>query len=167
MVSPQRVSPRPGGLHEATLLLRDVMLARADLEKYHARLLDVNGVDYRAMGVLLGQGPVTPTQLGAELGLTASATSNVLDRLEAVGHVRRDRDPLDRRRVIVQAEPASRAKAMSTMMPLITGLDDLVRGMSPEQAEAVTTYLQHTRDALDALVTDLAHRLDEKESLDA
>ena len=43
--------------------------------------------------------PISPTQLARALHLSASATTAVLDRLEGAGHVYRDRDPSDRRRV--------------------------------------------------------------------
>ena len=43
--------------------------------------------------------PLTPGRLGAALELSSGATTAVLDRLERLGHLRRRRDPADRRRV--------------------------------------------------------------------
>lgn len=42
---------------------------------------------------------VSPGQLAKALHMSASATTAVLDRLEAAGHVARDRSPRDRRRI--------------------------------------------------------------------
>ena len=39
-------------------------------------------------------------------GLTTGAITGVIDRLERAGYVRRERDPADRRKVIVRARPA-------------------------------------------------------------
>lgn len=43
--------------------------------------------------------PLTPGGLQRALGLSSGATTAVVDRLEALGHARRDRDTGDRRRV--------------------------------------------------------------------
>lgn len=49
--------------------------------------------------------PLTAGQLAAHSGLTTGAVTGVLDRLEAKRWVNRERDPNDRRRVIVRLRP--------------------------------------------------------------
>jgi len=52
---------------------------------------------------------ISPTQLARALNLSASATTAVLDRLENAGHLRRNRDLTDRRRVhLVMPERTAR-----------------------------------------------------------
>jgi len=46
-------------------------------------------------------GPMTAGELARATGLTTASITGVLDRLEEGGFVRRERDPHDRRRVIV------------------------------------------------------------------
>ncbi len=54
----------------------------------------------------MSEGPATPGELAERTGLTAGgAITTAIDRLERAGFVSRDRDPNDRRRVIVTAEP--------------------------------------------------------------
>jgi DNA-binding MarR family transcriptional regulator len=62
--------------------------------------------------------PLTAGQLAELTGLTTGAVTGVLDRLEGAGFVRRDRDPRDRRRVIVRLVP----EAMARVRPLFMGL---------------------------------------------
>lgn len=144
-----------GPMHPATLLLRQLVLGREDLERAHARSLDVNLVDYRAMGVLLGQGPVTPGCLAVELGTTPSATSNIIERLERVGHVTREEDPGDRRRVLVRANPESAGRAMGTILPILSSVEQSIKAMDADAQAAVVEYLRVSvralQDAIDAL----------------
>jgi DNA-binding MarR family transcriptional regulator len=62
--------------------------------------------------------PLTAGQLAELTGLTTGAVTGVLDRLEATSFVRRERDPGDRRRVIVRLLP----EAMARIQPMFDGL---------------------------------------------
>ena len=62
--------------------------------------------------------PLTAGQLAELTGLTTGAVTGVLDRLESAGFVRRERDPGDRRRVIVRLVP----EAMARTRPMFDGL---------------------------------------------
>jgi DNA-binding MarR family transcriptional regulator len=62
--------------------------------------------------------PLTAGQLAELRGLTTGAVTGVLDRLESAGFVRRERDAVDRRRVIVRLVP----EAMAGIRPMFDGL---------------------------------------------
>jgi DNA-binding MarR family transcriptional regulator len=62
--------------------------------------------------------PLTAGQLAELTGLTTGAVTGVVDRLEAAGFVSRERDPADRRRVIVRLAPES----MARIGPMLDGL---------------------------------------------
>jgi DNA-binding MarR family transcriptional regulator len=64
--------------------------------------LGVNLTDLLCMGILEISGPITAGELARLTGLTTGAITGVVDRLEQAGYARRDRDPNDRRRVIVR-----------------------------------------------------------------
>jgi MarR family transcriptional regulator, organic hydroperoxide resistance regulator len=57
-------------------------------------------------------GPVTQRDLGAVLLLEDQAISRAIDRLERAGHVRRNRDTRDRRRVRVGLTPGGRTACL-------------------------------------------------------
>lgn len=67
--------------------------------------------DVRALIHLLdeerGGGLVTPGLLGRVLGLNSAAVTALVDRLERLRLVRRERDTQDRRRVLLAVEPAA------------------------------------------------------------
>src|SRR5215469_15767966 len=60
--------------------------------------------DLQVMDILESTGPSTAGQLADLTGLTTGAITGMLNRLEEVGLVRRERDPNDGRRVIVRLE---------------------------------------------------------------
>jgi predicted transcriptional regulator len=60
--------------------------------------------DMQVIDILDITGPTTAGQLADLTGLTTGAITGMLNRLEEVGLVRRERDPSDGRRVIVQLE---------------------------------------------------------------
>lgn len=53
-------------------------------------------------------GRLTPTQLMQSVALSSGGMTNRLDRLEAAGLVRRERDPDDRRGVVIRLTPDGR-----------------------------------------------------------
>lgn len=78
-----------------------------------AHAVGLNSTDLQTVGVLMARGPLTAGQLAAEIGLTSGgAITAAIDRLARAGYVRRDRDSIDRRRVLISATP-------ETLMPKI------------------------------------------------
>ena len=79
-----------------------------------ARLLELHPTDYKTMGVLERLGPMSAGQIAEHTGLATASVTNLIDRLERKGLVRRVRDATDRRRVMVEsaAEWVSGARRM-------------------------------------------------------
>jgi DNA-binding MarR family transcriptional regulator len=62
-------------------------------------------IDMQCMGVLELLGPSTPGKLAECTGLTTGGVTVMLDRLEKAGYVKREKNPNDRRSVIVHVNP--------------------------------------------------------------
>jgi DNA-binding Lrp family transcriptional regulator len=62
--------------------------------------------DYKALGVLDRLGPMSAGELGRHTGLAPASVTNLIDRLVAKGFLRREPDPLDRRRALLHADVA-------------------------------------------------------------
>jgi len=104
--------------------------------------LGVNGTDGRCLDIIERLGRVSAGQLANHSGLTTGAVTAVIDRLEAAGYVNRARDPLDRRKIWVEATPHLR-----TLVDAIFGVYDLigpvmVRHFSDEQIEGILAFLR-------------------------
>ena len=67
-----------------------------------AEHLGLNTTDEKAMSLLERLGPLTAGQLAQHTGLATPSVTDLIDRLERKGFVRRTRDPRDRRRVVVK-----------------------------------------------------------------
>jgi len=78
------------------------MIAAAVLFSHQvAEQLKLGASDAQFMTLLDIHGPMTPGRFADLTGLKTGTVTGVLDRLERAGLVRRDRDPHDRRKVIV------------------------------------------------------------------
>ena len=64
--------------------------------------IGINNTDLNCMNILSFSGHMTAGELARATGLTTASITGVIDRLEEAGFVRRERDPHDRRRVMVR-----------------------------------------------------------------
>ena len=135
-------SREPMSVRPATLLLRELLEVTAAFEKSLGSALSVNPTDLDAMQHLLMSGPLSPTELSRRVGLSSAATTTSIDRLAALGHVTREPNPRDRRSVLVRPSPASRAKAMSRLIPMITSIDESLNDFGAEEQAVITRYLE-------------------------
>jgi DNA-binding MarR family transcriptional regulator len=67
-----------------------------------AERVGINTTDLMCLNILTLSGTLTAGELARATGLTTASITGVIDRLESSGFVRRDRDPSDRRRVVIQ-----------------------------------------------------------------
>jgi DNA-binding MarR family transcriptional regulator len=81
---------------DATVLFQSALAAEAGLHP----------TDYKALGVLDRLGPMSAGELGRHTGLAAASVTNLIERLVAKGFLRREPDPLDRRRALLHANVA-------------------------------------------------------------
>jgi DNA-binding MarR family transcriptional regulator len=81
------------------------VIALAILFNYEvAEKAGMNARDSQVLGLVQMHGPLSPGQIATMAGLPSPTVTGVLDRLEALGLVVRDRDPADRRKVIVTVD---------------------------------------------------------------
>lgn len=149
----QEVRARTARLLEA---LRVYGATYTELTRRFADHLGLHPTDARAMNEILvaeDQGdPLTPARLGARIGLSSGATTNLLHRLERAGYVTRVRDRTDRRSVTLRSSPGIGAPAGEFFAPLDARLTALVTAHDPDQLDAFL-------DLLARLNTDLADLL--------
>jgi DNA-binding MarR family transcriptional regulator len=80
--------------------------------------LGINHSDLESLDLLRWAGPVSAGRLAELTGLTTGAVTRMIDRLERDGFVRREPDPVDRRRVIVRPIPAAEQRVAPLYEPL-------------------------------------------------
>src|SRR5256885_13177633 len=65
--------------------------------------LGLNDVDLDCLDLIASHGPLSPSALAQRAGLHPATMTGILDRLERAAWIARDRDPSDRRAVLVRA----------------------------------------------------------------
>lgn len=125
----------------ATKLLREVIEQSADYSRMIGAHLDVNATDFEAMEHLIENGPMTAGDLAKAVGISPGSATVMIDRLVAVGHVTRERNPNDRRGVLVAPNPKSVAQAWKHISPLILASEKALADLKPAERKAIELYL--------------------------
>lgn len=87
--------------------------------------LGINATDYQVLNILDLRGSALPGELARLTGLTTGGVTVALDRLEKAGFVRRERNPRDRRSVIVRPVPAKMRRIMALYKPIVAAVQRL------------------------------------------
>lgn len=114
------------------------------IERFDVEAADRLGLgrsDWRALRLLVENGPQPPRALGAALGLTSGSVTSLLDRLETGGFVRRERDPADRRALIVAALPPARRAVAAAYAPLASVTGRVADRLGRERSDAAAKQL--------------------------
>ncbi|WAL69542.1 MarR family transcriptional regulator [Amycolatopsis cynarae] len=128
--------------------LRALSTVQDRLDQYAAQRFGLNRTDLRALD-LVGQAEVlSPTALAEALGLSTGATSTVLDRLEAAGYVRREPDPVHRRRTVVRMAPRAHEMSEAVFGPVLRGTLDQAAAQPDAALTAVADFLAGHRELL-------------------
>ncbi|MGW5329441.1 MarR family winged helix-turn-helix transcriptional regulator [Streptomyces sp. NPDC004014] len=101
--------------------------------------------DLRALITLLdaarAEQPMTPGRLGEQLRLNSAGTTTLIDRLERLSLVRRERDTTDRRRVLLTVEPRAVDLGWSFFGPAIGTLLTAMDAFTPAELGTVERFL--------------------------
>ncbi|MDN5933789.1 MAG: MarR family transcriptional regulator, partial [Pseudonocardia sp.] len=95
-----------------------------------------------------GGTPMTAGQLGAALDLTPASVTALVDRMVAAGHVRREPDPTDRRRVLLTVEPAAVHLGEQFFRPLADDLFVMMERYSDDDLRLIAQFLGQSIDVV-------------------
>jgi DNA-binding MarR family transcriptional regulator len=84
--------------------------------------------------------------------------TGVLDRLEKGGWIVRERNPVDRRAVVLRARRERDPKLFGLYSGMNTSMDKLLTQYTVEELERIADFLRHTADAGRTATDDLAAR---------
>ncbi|MEV4362297.1 MarR family transcriptional regulator [Nonomuraea sp. NPDC049625] len=111
-----------------------------------ARALGVNRTDLRCLELLNQHTALTPTRLGAELGLTTGSVTAMLDRLERLSYLTRSPDPTDRRKTFIQITDTARQRTWELYGPFVTEGDALMKDYTTADLEILAGFLRRNRE---------------------
>ena len=138
--------------------LRELSIQLSLLNHHVSAHIDLNDTDLDCLELINRHGPLSPSALARRAGLHPATITGILDRLERGGWVARERDPTDRRAVIVRALRDRNAELFRLYAGMNTAMDQLCAGYDDDQLQLLADFLHRTtnagRTATDQLVND-------------
>jgi DNA-binding MarR family transcriptional regulator len=140
-------------------VMRQLVRVGATAEALIADVARRYGLSHAALNALAvieaAGGPVPTGVVTAQMHITTATMTSVLDTLERRGYVRRESDPADRRRVLVDITAQAQAQLdelLPTVQQVVTAT---LTPLGDPALHALLDLLARTGDALDNVPTDL------------
>jgi DNA-binding MarR family transcriptional regulator len=127
--------------------LRELSIQLSLLNHQVGSQVDLRDVDLDCLELINRYGPLSPSALARRAGLHPATMTGILDRLERSGWVARERDPGDRRAVLVKARRSRRAELFGLYAGMNTSMDQLCAGYSEAELELIAEFLRRTTSA--------------------
>ena len=135
-------SNNSAGVYDLMLAVRKLTRSTLILQHIIAQAMGLNVTDAECLDFLQEMGPSTAGDLAKATRLTTGAITNVIDRLEKAGFVRRSPDPNDRRKVIVTFLPEKHTPASKHYGALAAAVATLFSTYTDDQLKFLTTHTQ-------------------------
>jgi len=137
---------------ELALLLRRLNVELDAVGQRFAELHGLNRTDVRALVAIMDAArrgeALTAGGLGAAVELRSASVTALVDRLERAGHLRRVRDPEDRRRVALEMSDAAMAAGGEHFGGLARDLTEAMAGYSDGELAVVRRFLLDMTDVI-------------------
>ncbi|MEV4098339.1 MarR family winged helix-turn-helix transcriptional regulator [Streptosporangium saharense] len=98
--------------------------------------------------------PLSPARLSERVSLSTGATTALLNRLEAAGHITRTREHSDRRVVTLRGGAHIQERADEFFGPLARRLDAAMSHYPPEFLERFESFVADLNSTMDAHLTE-------------
>jgi DNA-binding MarR family transcriptional regulator len=113
-----------------------------------ASRLGLHPTDYKALGILERLGPMSAGEIARHSGLATASVTNLVDRLEEKGFVRRVRDDADRRRVLVEPVRDRISAGRELFASTVESLARLFERYSERELSVVADFLARNAERL-------------------
>jgi DNA-binding MarR family transcriptional regulator len=151
----ESVTPERAGAirrrQRSTAEIRDSIRAlRIQLSLLNYRVgsqLGLKDVDLDCFDIIDAYGPLSPSALARRAGLHPATMTGILDRLERGGWIVRERDPSDRRAVVIRARRERYAELMRLYGGMNRSMNKLLADYADSELELIADFLHRTVDA--------------------
>ena len=116
----------------------------------------LNDVDLDCLDLIARHGPLSPTALAQRAALHPATVTGILDRLEGGGWVARERDPSDRRAVLVRVLRDRSAELVRLYAGMNSSMNEICAGYSEAELKVLADFLQRTVEAGRSATDELA-----------
>jgi DNA-binding MarR family transcriptional regulator len=109
--------------------------------------VELKDVDLDCLELINRHGPLNPSALARRAGLHPATMTGILDRLEQGGWVARERDPSDRRGVVIRVRRDRAPELFRLYSGMNTSVDEILAGYRDDQLELLADFLRRTTNA--------------------
>ncbi|WUH97832.1 MarR family transcriptional regulator [Spirillospora sp. NBC_00431] len=122
--------------------LRELGLQLSLLNRQVGTRLDLRDVDLDCLDLVHAHGPLGPSALARLAGLHPATLTGVLDRLERGGWVARERDPSDRRAILVRAVQDRNAELFGLFAGMNASVEEICGDYDDADLELLAGFLE-------------------------
>lgn len=137
--SHRQLTQQMRGLGSRSILYQQAVIKR----------LNISGNDFISIDLLNELGPMTAGELSNKTGLSTGTITALIDRLEKIGYARREKDPKDRRRVIIVPTYEEKDEIKTSYESLNASMLQLAASYSDDECQLINDFLGQSIDILD------------------
>lgn len=135
---------QPGIGQEVIQNLRRLSTRMVLFQQFAAQSLGLAHTDFKTADILNETGPITAGELAKITGLTTGSVTTLIDRLEQAGLVRREKDPNDRRRVIIIPIKDKQPQIRQHFWPLNEAMMELSSNYTESELALINEFISRT-----------------------
>jgi len=131
-------------------LIREMRRFLADGILFNQQLADrlgINATDYQILNLLGLYGPATPSDLARLSGLSSGGMTVVIDRLEKAHYIERERNPRDRRSVIVRFVAAKEKRLVGYYKPILARMNKVLASYNEKDLSLIVDFFARSNRA--------------------
>ena len=118
--------------------------------------IGINATDLNCLNILSFGGQMTAGDLARATGLTTASITGVADRLEEAGFVRRERDPGDRRRVVIRVVlERALSDVAPVFLPMVRDWQEMAARYTDDELRLIVDFYGRMEQIIRAHLTRL------------
>jgi len=154
-ISTERAQQRQRTASEIRDSLRELRIQLALLNYRVGSQAELKDIELDCIDILDAYGPLSPSALARRAGLHPATMTGVLDRLERGGWIVRERDPSDRRAVLVHVVRDRFGELLGLYAGMARAMNTLLAGYSDRELEVIADFMRKTLEAGRAATEDI------------
>lgn len=146
------MSIKNGAEERADLIIHTMRRLATRTVLFHqaaAQSLGLFPTDLKSADLLNELGPLTAGELSEKTGLSSGAVTALIDRLEKAGYAKREKDPEDKRRVIIVPLTAGKSQVKKRFLSLSASTKNLTKEYEPEELDLIIQFISEAANIMD------------------
>jgi DNA-binding MarR family transcriptional regulator len=142
-------------INEVTDSMRELAVQMTVLNARAGEQVGLRDIDLKCLDILMRDGGQSATALARRTGMHPATMTGILDRLEKGGWIVRERDPEDRRAVLIKAVPKRTGEVVRLFIGINAEMGDVLAGYDQRQLETIIDFIQNAIDRAKKAATQM------------